>query len=254
MTSRARTLALLAVLFLPLAALPFLAPIPQDLRYHVLADTRAMFGIPSFLNVVSNLPFLLVGAAGMTECLTRRGNGASRAWLAFFAGTMLAAFGSAYYHLAPDNTRLAWDRLPMTIAFMGLLAALVSEHLDARLEWPVLISGLAVGIASIAWWAHADDLRLYAWVQFGPLLAIVVILASFPPRFTHRAYLGWGLAFYMLAKVAELFDAAIYALTGAALSGHTLKHVIAAIAPLCLYLMVRRRVPIAASARAPAAA
>ena len=254
MTSRARKLALLAVLLLPLAALPALAPIPQDLRYHVLADTRVMFGIPSFMNVISNLPFLLVGVAGMTECLRRRGNGASRAWLAFFAGTTLAAFGSAYYHLAPDNTRLAWDRLPMTIAFMGLLAALVSEHLHERLEWPVLLSGIAVGIASIAWWVHADDLRLYAWVQFGPLLALVLILATFPPRFTHRAYLGWGLAFYMLAKVAERFDAAIYALTGAALSGHTLKHLIAAIAPLCLYLMVRRRVPLAQSGRAAAAA
>jgi hypothetical protein len=239
--ARWRAPALLAALFGPLAALLILPPIADDPQYYSLADTRALFGIPSFLNVASNAAFLVVGLIGFLYCVRRRPSGATTSWTLFFAGTALVAFGSGHYHWSPGPDTLVWDRLPMTIAFMGLFAALVSEHLGERLERAVLPAAIALGLGSVLWWHYTGDLRIYAWVQFAPLLAIVLLLALFPARYSHRSYLAYGLGFYVLAKAAEIADGRMAALTSGALSGHTLKHLLAALAPFCVYLMLRAR-------------
>lgn len=244
MTSAWRTAALLVALFGPLAVLPLLPAIPQDAQYHALADTRTLFGVPNFLNVASNLAFLAVGVIGLAACLRGRAEGARASWTIFFAGTTLVAFGSGYYHWAPSNAALLWDRLPMTIAFMALFAALVSEHLGERLQPAVLPAAVAAGLFSVVWWGYTDDLRLYAWVQFAPLLAIILLLAAFPARYSRRAYLAYGLLFYVLAKVAESADVSIATITSGAVSGHTVKHLLAALAPLSIYLMLRARKPL----------
>jgi hypothetical protein len=57
--------ALLGLMAASLAILPLLPPIPQDPSYHQFADQRTLLGIPNFWNVVSNLPFVLVGAIGL---------------------------------------------------------------------------------------------------------------------------------------------------------------------------------------------
>lgn len=246
MTKRWRTTVLLIGLFAPLAVLLALPAIPQDVLYHDYADTRAFFGVPHFLNVASNVAFLVIGTLGLASWRQRRTSGAVASWTVFFAGIVLVAFGSAWYHLWPSNASLVWDRLPMTLAFMGLFAALLSEHLSERLERLALPAAIVVGIGSIAWWYYADDLRIYAWVQFAPLLTIVLLLACYPARYSHRSHLAYGIAFYMLAKWAEHADSALFAYTGDAISGHTLKHLLAAMAPLWIYLMLRERKPIAA--------
>jgi hypothetical protein len=244
-TLRWRQLTLLALAAFPLLALVLGAdPIPQDPRYHALADTRTLLGVPSFANVASNLAFLIVGALGLHLCLTRGVNGAARSWLVFFAGASAIAFGSAYYHWTPDDAALTWDRLPMTIVFMALLCALVSEHVRLDLERALLPLTLAIGVASIAWWRYSGDLRIYAWVQFAPLAMIVFLLIAYRGRYTHREYLGYGLAVYVLAKGAEAADGAIFELTGGTLSGHTVKHLLAAIALFAVYLMLGKRRPI----------
>ena len=230
------------VIFVPLVAVFIAAPpIAQDPQYHAFADLRPLFGVPNFGNVVSNLPFLLVGLAGLGLCLSGRTEGATRAWGVFFAGTTLVAFGSAYYHWAPDSAALLWDRLPMTVAFMGLLIALISEHVGERIESNLLVPALLIGVGSVAWWRYTGDLRLYVWVQFAPLLAILFMLSAFPARYTHRVYLLCGFICYALAKVAELADANIYGLTSGVVSGHSIKHVLAAGAPFFVYLMLSRR-------------
>jgi len=247
--SRRRELALVLLLLVPLFALFIAAPsIGQDPRYHGLADTRSAFGIPNFGNVASNLAFLIVGGCGLALWFRARLTGASTAWAVFFAGTGLAAFGSGYYHWEPSNERLAWDRLPMTIAFMGLLTALISEHMNAGLEKILLVPTLLVGVASVVWWRYSGDLRLYAWVQFAPLLAVVFILSMFPARYTHRRYLIYALGWYAVAKLTELADPQIYHVSSGTVSGHTLKHLFAAGAPWTIYLMLRRRRPVAHSA------
>jgi hypothetical protein len=239
---RRRELALVLVIFVPLAAVFIAAPpIAQDPHYHAFADTRALFGVRNFGNVLSNLPFLLIGLAGLGLCLSGRAEGATRAWSVFFAGTTLVAFGSGYYHWAPDSAALLWDRLPMTIAFMGLLTALVSEHVGERVESKLLVPAIVVGLASVAWWRYTGDLRLYVWVQFAPLLAILFMLSAFPARYSHRVYLLYGFTCYALAKLAEFADADIYRLTSGIVSGHSIKHLLAAGAPFFVYLMLSTR-------------
>jgi hypothetical protein len=242
-----RTVILLALLGVPLVILLVAVPrIAQDQAYHMLADARAFFSIPSFLNVASNSAFVLVGLVGLAGCLSRPRPRATApyAWLVFFAGTLLVGFGSAYYHWAPNDAGLLWDRLPMTIAFMALFVGVLSEHIDERLERTLLGPAILVGLASLAWWRHADDLRLYAWVQFAPLVALAFLFFAYRARYSHRIYFLYGLFFYVLAKIAELLDGQIFEWTGHVVSGHTLKHLLAAAAPLCVHLMLERRAPL----------
>ncbi|MBI4194770.1 MAG: ceramidase domain-containing protein [Betaproteobacteria bacterium] len=220
-------------------------PIPQDPGYHRFADSRAIFGVPNFLNVASNILFLAFGIVGVAFCRGPRKPRAHASWSALFFGGMLISLGSGYYHWAPDNATLVWDRLPMTLAFMGLFAALVSEHLDERLERIVLIPAVVIGAASVAWWHYTNDLGLYVWVQAVPFVAIPLMIAMFPGRYTHRSYLLYGLGFYVLAKIAEVADRELLLLTSNVLSGHSLKHLLAAFSFLVVYLMLRRREPVA---------
>lgn len=237
-----RELGLAALMIVPLAVVfTTVPPVPQDPAYHMLADTRTCLGIPNFGNVVSNIAFLIVGLMGLV--LVMRGNveGATRSWAMFFFGVALVALGSGYYHWNPNNETLAWDRLPMTIAYAALFAAIVAEYVRPDVERTLLRAAVIIGIGSVVLWRYTDDLRLYGWVSFAPLASIVYIVIAYRGRHTGRTYLIWGLVFAALSRVAELTDLRIYELTGHAFSGHTLKHVLAAMSPYCVYLMLKRR-------------
>lgn len=234
-----------------LAGIMAAAPIPQDPAYHQFADRRAVLGVPNFLNVASNIAFLLVGIAGLALAPDRHGSRPGVSWTVLFLGSALVAAGSAYYHWAPDDASLVWDRLPMTIGFMGLFVALLSEHIRGGLERVMLIPALVVGAASVAWWHYADDLRFYVWVQLTPLVTIPLVVALFPGRYTRRHFLLYGLACYLLAKLAEFWDREIYALTANTLSGHSLKHLLAAAGLLFVYLMLKGREPVAVPPASP---
>ena len=155
-----------------------LPPLPQPLEYHQFADQRTLLGIPNFFNVSSNVAFLLVGGAGVVLLLRNRSPHASqplldpsvrRPYLVLFAAVALTCVGSAYYHLAPDNSRLAWDRLPMSVGFMALLAAMISERIHPRAGMALLGPLVLVGIASVLYWqwseaAGTGNLRPYVAV------------------------------------------------------------------------------------------
>jgi len=234
-------IAAFAVVFLgSLVAVMMLAPIPQDPAYHEFADRRTFLGIPNFFDVVSNLPFLLVGIAGLRWCASPRMEGARLEWMVFFAGVTLVAFGSAHYHWAPSNGTLAWDRAPMTIAFMALLAALTGESIGPRIGRAALVPLVLLGIGSVVYWHLTDDLRLYGWVQFFPLLLLPLLLALFPTRFTHRRLLVVGLLLYGASKVFEALDRAVFSSSAGAIGGHAVKHLFAAAACLAVLLMLRK--------------
>src|SRR5215467_13015198 len=156
-----------------LAGLLLLPPIPQDQSYHQFADQRTIFGIPNFWNVVSNIPFLAVGLAGLRRFRQ------DPATVVFFLGVFLTGFGSSYYHWDPSDGTLFWDRLPMTLGFVAILCGAIAERIDATagrvLLWPLLV----LGVFSLLWWRWADDLRLYAWVQFFPCLSLPVLFLLF---------------------------------------------------------------------------
>lgn len=151
-----------------------LPPIPQPLSYHNFADQRAWLGIPNFGDVVSNLPFAIVGLWGMIVLFTPgtvKFIDARQRWLyvVVFAALILTAWGSAYYHFAPDNARLVWDRIPIMMVFMALLAAVIAERIKVGaglVLFPVLE---IVGVASVLHWQWSElrghgDLRFYAAV------------------------------------------------------------------------------------------
>ena len=221
-----------------LVALLPLPPLLQDQAYHQFADQRELFGIPNFWNVVSNLPFVAVGAVG----LLRFHRDVTTTVL--FAGIFMTGFGSSYYHLDPNDSTLFWDRLPMTICFAAILSAVVEERIDAKAGAMLLRPLLAIGIFSLLLWRWTDDLRLYAWAQFFPFLVLVLILRLFPPKYTGTSYWVIAAALYALAKLLEFLDEKIFSL-GSIVSGHTLKHLAAAAASLAILRLLQTRRPIA---------
>lgn len=237
--------ALALVLFALLVGVMACGEIRQSSEYHAFADRRFLLGAPNLLNVASNIPFLIVGALGIALCFGRCRPPRAAAWATLFIGTSLAGLGSAYYHWAPSNAGLMWDRLPMTLAFMGLFVALVAEHVGEGLDRFMLAPALAAGVFSVLWWRWTGDLRFYVWVQFAPMLSIPLLLLLFPGRYTHRRYALYGVGLYALAKLAEFWDREIFALTAHVVSGHTLKHLLAAGALLVVLVMLWRRAPVA---------
>lgn len=228
-------------------------PLPQPLDYHDMADQRPLLGIPNSLNVLSNAPFAIVGLLGLAATFGWSGGRSSpfaNPWVRWpyatlFAGVTLTSIGSSYYHLAPDNARLVWDRLPMAVGFMGLLTALLAERVSVPVGRWLFLPLLAAGAASVAYWhwselRHAGDLRPYLLVQYGSLLVVVVLLALYPAPQSGTAYLVAGLAAYAAAKGLEAADRPIFAL-GQIVSGHTLKHLAAAGGVACLAAMLWSR-------------
>jgi hypothetical protein len=244
-TVRNRPVPLLyGLMVISLAGLMLLPPLLQDQGYHQFADQRTLFGIPNFWNVVSNLPFIAVGAAGLL--LVRRDS----ITVVVFSGIFLTGFGSSYYHWNPNDSTLFWDRLPMTLCFAAILAAVVEERVHARAGVILLRPLLAIGIFSLLLWRWTDDLRLYAWAQFFPFVTLILILQLFPAKYTGAFYWIVAVALYALAKLFEHFDAQIF-LAGSILSGHTLKHLAAAAACFAVLRLFQTRQPIPADANTP---
>ncbi len=240
-------------------------PMPQDLAYHDFADQRAMFGIPHAFNVLSNIPFLIVGSLGLGFLFGPRAlrpggpflTSAERwPFVAFFVGVGLTGVGSAHYHLDPNNDRLLWDRLPMAIAFMALAAAVLADRVGPRVGQALLLPLLAAGLASVLYWHWTErrgvgDLRPYYLVQFGSMLALPALVLLLPPRYTGTGYLFATLGWYVLAKICEHpLDGPIFRRLGG-VSGHTVKHLAAAAATYCVLLWVQRRVPVGKATNEP---
>lgn len=232
-----------ALLLLSIAGLGLCDPIQQQQAYHAYADTRTIFGIPYFWNVVSNLPMLFIGAYGLWQALrnwNQRPAGVAR-WIPLIlsAGIFITCFGSAYYHRSPKNETLLWDRLPMTLMFMPLFSLLIYDYIGKRAGTNTFWIALPVGVASVLYWHFTEaaghgDLRPYALVQFFPMLTIPVLLLGYPGKTPYVRSLLLVLAWYALAKACEHYDHEIYRLIGF-WSGHTLKHLFASVA--LMYVM-----------------
>ncbi len=255
-TYRFRIMVLLALTAGVLVLALLLPRIPQPAAYHAFADQRTLLGISNFWNVVSNAAFIPVGLAALWVMVRnpqpRFGAPFERwAYIVAFAAVLLVGFGSGYYHLHPDNRTLFWDRLPMTLVFMALLSAVIAERIHAKVGALLLLPFLLLGILSAEVWRRGEltgvgDLRFYLLVQFYPMLAIPLMMAFFPPRYTRTGDMAWLLLWYVTAKALEQWDAAVFRATGGSMSGHALKHVAAALAVVALVVMVARREPLVA--------
>ena len=244
--ARARlTPAALAVLGAATLAAVFalVPPVPQDPAFHDFADQRPWLGIPNALDVLSNLPFFLVGWLGIVAVRDPRTAWCDawerRAWLWLFAAVLVTGVGSTVYHLARTDATLFWDRLPQTAITVALLCIVLAERTDvaaARAAFPVL---LVLGAVSVVAWQVTGDLRLYGVVQFFPTIALPLLLLLNPPRYTRTDGYWTAIGWFVVARLCEVLDHELYGI--ARVGGHTLKHVAAALSLWTLVRMVRTR-------------
>ena len=221
-------------------------PVAQPQSYHHFADTRKIWGIPNFLNVLTNFPFFITGAIGLLTVAKESVRPGIRApYVMLFTGVLFTALGSAYYHWQPNNDTLVWDRVPMTIVFMSLLSATISEVWSQRLGHGILLPLIFIGLASVWWWHYTElngngDLRPYLLVQFYPAIFIPLLLCLFYrpglKRIVHA--LLWVVFWYLIAKVFEQLDLFIYRFLP--ISGHSLKHLAAALSTWYFVVLFRR--------------
>lgn len=228
-----RSWLLVSVVLAAIAGTLFIPRIPQDESYHLFADTRTLAGIPNFWNVISNLPFLIVGIYGLSLTPRLAWRWLRPGYILFCLAVTAVSLGSAYYHYAPSTPALVWDRLPMSIAFMAVLALILGDRVNAVLGRALLGPLVILGVASVLYWAWSErrgvgDLRPYALVQFLPFVLLVLMLMLYRGSRESTAWLWWSFVMYFLAKLGEHFDAAILRVAG--LSGHTMKHLLSALA------------------------
>ncbi|XP_061365815.1 uncharacterized protein LOC133309088 [Gastrolobium bilobum] len=221
-------------------------PIPQPQKYHDFADKREFFGIPNALNVISNFPFVVIGLIGLMLCHRRNYfklsfQGELWAWTCFYVGVASVTFGSSYYHLKPNDDRLVWDRLPMTVTFAAMMAILIIERIDVKKGTISIVPLIMAGIISSVYWRFFGDIRVYLLAQIVPCIAIPLMAILLPPMYTHSMYWLWAAGFYPLAMLQDATDRVIYKLTFHTVSGHTLKHLTAAMAPLITTVMLAKR-------------
>ena len=232
---------LLSLFAVSLIAVMLIGKIEQPQSYHNFADNRTFFGIPNCFDTVSNLLFFFVGMTGLWFVYKNVRREARYSWLTLFTGVTLVSFGSGYYHLNPNDSTLVWDRLPLNIGFMGLFSAVMTEFINPKLEKYLLVPAVILGALSVIYWQYTDDLRFYFYLQAVTLLTITAVLFMYEGRFTLRRYLLYTFGLYILSKFVEFSDRTIYSVTNNLLSGHTLKHILAALAVFSVYLMLKRR-------------
>jgi len=245
-----KRLFLSTILIIILSVLFFIEPIAQDLNYHNFADSRTIYSVSNFWNVVSNIPYFLVGLYAFYKMYWIKSlkiiNEVKVTYFLLFLGVTLVAFGSGYYHLDPNNETLLWDRLPMSIAFMGLFSLVISEFYSIKLGKALIYPLVVAGVSSVVYWYVGElngdgDLRFYLLVQFLPILLMPIIFIFFKGSFTLTRGYWWLLFFYILAKIFEYFDKEVFELLQI-ISGHSLKHIISAIGLWILVIVFEKRV------------
>jgi ABC-type Fe3+-siderophore transport system permease subunit len=242
MTHKIKVNIILGIILATFIAIMMRDPIIQNIEYHKFADDRAFLGINNFGDVFSNIVFIFTGFFGLMTLKNTKPHIASLSWTVFFVGVILVAPGSAWYHWNPNNSSLVWDRLPMTIAFMGLFTAMMSTFISKAYERILLLISIIFGLTSVLLWDISGDLRLYYFVQIVPLVVIPTVIILFKSSDIKPKYLIFALLFYVLAKAVEFNDRDIFTLTNDIISGHTLKHLSAAVAPLILGCMLKKKI------------
>jgi Ceramidase len=224
------------------AVFVFMKPISQDPTYHHFANDHLVFGITNFWNVISNVGFIVTGLLGIN--FIRKYKLSNPIIWMLFGGVLLTGIGSAYYHFAPNNTTLVWDRLPMTIVFTSFFALIYSWCFNAKMGFKIWLVSFVAGIYSVFYWQYTEhelrgDLRLYAIVQFLPIVLIAIIVAT---NFKKHTFLLKPICmivlWYVIAKLLEHYDNCLFKTTNF-LGGHPIKHVAAAVATFYIYKMVK---------------
>lgn len=225
------------------AALVWHGPIAQDPNYHDFADQRHWLGLAQGQNTWSNLPFFVAGLLVLIRGLKSPVNVRSAACV-MGLGLLGVAIGSAWYHIAPTDQSLIWDRLPMSVAFAAALVLIGADRFDRRARL-ALVPLVLIAAGSVGTWHWTGDLRAYAVVQFGSLLLMIQCLLFGHANRLRTRWIWQAIAWYVVAKGFEASDIWWWQASGHQLAGHMLKHVAAGIGAICLALAI----PVEASRR-----
>ncbi|CAN8236667.1 unnamed protein product [Cochlearia groenlandica] len=239
---------LLLGLFLFWLIIMFITPkIPLDsFRHHVFADKRNFMGVPNTLNVMTNFPFLIIGVLGFVLCIGGSFfnislKGEICGWTMFYGGIASLAFGSAYYHLKPDDNRIFYDTFPILIAYSSLFSSFLVERAGETVGLSCLFLLLFISFLSVAYARVFNDLRLCMTFQLIPCLVIPVLTVLLPPKYTHSSFWLWATAAYVIAEIEGLADNKIYNVDRYVISGHSLGHLCSAVAVVLLTIMLLYR-------------
>lgn len=249
-----REIVLLLAMAVALLVACFGPAVAQHAHYHGFADQRSGWGVPFAMDVLSNLPFAVAGIWGLVALRRLPADTESRAQptsdvtaqpmqqpsaqpalaALFFIGLLVTAACSSFYHWQPDNAGLAIDRLGMVVAFAGLLGLAAADRISGRAGLATAATVLALGPLSVMVWATSGNLLPWVVLQGGGMLLIVLLAVCWATRKPVPG--AWGIplaavmALYALAKVLELGDHPVFELTHHLVSGHSLKHAVAALA------------------------
>lgn len=195
-------------------------------------------------NVLSNLGLVLIGAAGVPWALRHRGDDFT-ASLTLFIGVFAAGLGSMYFHAQPlldgrlNRSALLWDRMPITMAFAGLIALVLRDRVLHRPNRFVLPFLVVVGLATALYWYWSGDLYPYAFFQFYTAAGTLLMIMILRPAYTEAGYVAAAVCLFGISKVFEEFDALIYGKWE--IGGHPLKHIASAFAALMILLWLAKR-------------
>ncbi len=245
---------LLGLVLALLAAAIFGPFVAQPGHLHGFADQRSWWGISCAMDVLSNLPFALWGGLGLA-CLVwkRRDIPVAQQAMAglFFAGLVVTAGASSWYHWQADDAGLAIDRLGMVLAFAGLLGLAGADRISSRAGVALGLAVLVLGPLSVAVWFASGNVLGWAALQFGGM-ALVLWLASMKPLSGALAIRwGWVIMIYVIAKLFEQADEAVYALSSQWISGHSVKHLVASCAAVPVIAAILQAGKIRAESGAP---
>ena len=133
------------------------------------------------------------------------------------------------------------DRLGMAVTFAGALALAVAERVGQPPVPATLWTTLVLAVVSALLPLSHGNVLPWALLQYGGV-ALVVWCATWRPvdgaiGVRIGALIGW----YALAKALELGDAAVFHATGELVSGHSLKHLAAALAAAPVLAALQRQ-------------
>ncbi len=213
----------------------FLPSIEQNQNYHNFADQRTLFGVRNALDTLSNLAFIIVGILGLLNFYNNQyikiSNSFSVILNLFFIAIILTGLGSSFYHQNPNNFTLVFDRLGMSLVFASVLAMLAYLKISPRFGLHNLAELLILAPLTVLIWKFNGNLTPYAVLQFGGIILVILTLLLSKSQRQSPCFSSL-IILYGIAKLVEFYDVQIFTLTQNLISGHTLKHLIAALATI----------------------
>ncbi|WP_394788813.1 hypothetical protein [Rhodoferax sp.] len=215
-------------------------------HYHAFADQRVWWGIPHAMDVLSNIPFAVGGIWGLVQLWRHRLARSAQRYLSalFFLGLVVTALCSSVYHWQPGDGGLVFDRLGIVLAFAGLLGLALADRVSDRAGLAMMAVVLVCGPYAVGVWVFSGNLLPWAVLQGGGMLLLLCLAWCPPAAETWGIRLGTVIVVYSLAKLLELGDHSVFAWTGGWVSGHSLKHALAALAAWPVLVAMRPQKPV----------